>query len=833
MQAKSLIQLVVAVLCGSVSVANAQSLGNSIGPAAPIRLSVASKPIAAALNDFARQSGLHVVIGSEVAAGVTSTPVEGTFTPEAALQQLLMDTGLRYEYLDAQTVAVLGKDKPKAALDVTATGAALPANFERLRLAEADASSASSAGAGEDNDATSSAAADPTSGTLQEIIVTARKRDERLIDVPETISVFTGDMLEKAGIQSLDDLGRSLTNVVLNRRADNEPNVVIRGIGAFGNVQGVGFYVDDVQNFTDQSARLVDLERVEVLKGPQGTLYGGSSIGGAVKYVTRKPTEDFAAQLGVEIGTRRTSNLNGSVNLPLAENLFLRASAYTDNTRGYMENPITGVNNDEAHEYGARAALRWLPADGTEILASVRHSYLDNGGLSYVATNGNTDYRHVNPLNENPSARRDIWGGTLQIDQQIGATKLTSLTSYTQRRSYTIADLDYTSLEIVSTPHDSKPIDTPVLTQELRLASDSDAATSWLIGVYAADIKDRGAGRGDIILGSAVTGAEPIRLVDFGNTSNRNETYAAFANVAYETGAFEVSVGARWNHNKFTATNFNIPDTLEVEENTVLPKLSVSYKVSPALMLYSSVAKGYEPGRVNFISDVMVPFKAETTKNFELGGKGSAGMLTYEVAAFYIQNDDRQFETQVRDSAGAARDLITNIGDSRSYGVEASLTLRPIDHLIVMANSGYLHARYDHAVFNGVTYDDVMVPYSPGWSGNLSAEYSLALTQDLEINLRANGSYIGEFRWDIPNRYSQDAYAIAGLRVAISSIAHNWELAVRADNLFDQGYNNEFVANYLGDPSVDPNQLNATCDECHLAMPGEPRQVALTFGYKF
>ena len=125
-----------------------------------------------------------------------------------------------------------------------------------------------------------------------EIIVTARKRSERLQDVPVTITAFSAETLEKAGIKNVDDIGRSLPNVVLNRRGDNEPNAVIRGVGGFGNTQGVGFYVDDVRNVTDQSARLIDLERVEVLKGPQGTLYGGSSIGGAIKFVTKKPSYD-------------------------------------------------------------------------------------------------------------------------------------------------------------------------------------------------------------------------------------------------------------------------------------------------------------------------------------------------------------------------------------------------------------------------------------------------------------------------------------------------------------------------------------------------------------
>jgi len=126
---------------------------------------------------------------------------------------------------------------------------------------------------------------------LAPIIVQARKRDEVLTKIPETISVVTAAQITKAGIKSVDDIGRLTPNVRLNQRQDNEPNVVIRGVGAFGNTQGVGFYIDDVQNFTDQTTAIEDVERIDILKGPQGTLYGGSNVGGAIKYVMAKPTD--------------------------------------------------------------------------------------------------------------------------------------------------------------------------------------------------------------------------------------------------------------------------------------------------------------------------------------------------------------------------------------------------------------------------------------------------------------------------------------------------------------------------------------------------------------
>ena len=128
-----------------------------------------------------------------------------------------------------------------------------------------------------------------SASAIEEIVVTARKREESLLDIPESITAISGSNIETQNIKTLDDIGFLIPNLNLSMRADGFPNVSIRGLGSFGNTQGVGFYIDDVQLFSDASSRFGDLERIEVLKGPQGVLFGGSNIGGAVKYVSKRP----------------------------------------------------------------------------------------------------------------------------------------------------------------------------------------------------------------------------------------------------------------------------------------------------------------------------------------------------------------------------------------------------------------------------------------------------------------------------------------------------------------------------------------------------------------
>jgi iron complex outermembrane receptor protein len=152
---------------------------------------------------------------------------------------------------------------------------------------------------------------------LEEIVVTARKRTEDLQSIPASVSALGSTQINDAHITRIDDLASLMPNLNITTRADNTPDVVMRGVGAFGVTQGVGFYVNDVQLFEGQTVRAEDLERIEVLKGPQGTLYGGSNIGGAIKYITKKPSSEPVAEATVEFGNLNTRNFSGALSGPI------------------------------------------------------------------------------------------------------------------------------------------------------------------------------------------------------------------------------------------------------------------------------------------------------------------------------------------------------------------------------------------------------------------------------------------------------------------------------------------------------------------------------------
>ncbi len=666
-----------------------------------------------------------------------------------------------------------------------------------------------------------------------EIIVTARKRNERLRDVPETITAFSSEALSKAGIANVDDIGRQLPNVVLNRRGDNEPNAVIRGVGGFGNTQGVGFYIDDVRNVTDQSARLIDLERVEVLKGPQGTLYGGSSIGGAIKFVTKKPSYDgIEGHVTVEGGGQEILNLEGAVNIPITEGIAaVRISAYADSNGGYLTNPlIVDTRPDESKEYGVRGTLRLNPGEKTEILATLRYIRMNNGGYPYYPTSGPSEYSFNSPGITNGFNRKQVLGGILAINHDLDFATFTSLSSYTRRENRILWDFSLTGdpeTSVVASQDD--PVGSDVVTQEFRLASNGDGPLTWLAGLYYSSYSNYDLlSQVDLFFGTPVIG-EP-NVPDFYDTETLQRTYAGFANIGYKAGGFEANVGARLDHSTFKGTDNATGQIGKIDKTIVLPKVSLAYKPSRNLMIYASVSKGYEPGKVPVYGDgAFQPYKAETSLNYEAGVKGETfnGLFQYELAGFYITYKDRQFENRVNED-GIIVEKIVNVGDSESYGVEFSGTLRPTDGLTISGSAGYLHSTWDNAIFNLVDVSGNRTPNAPRFTGTLNVDYSKPVSDNLKIGLRADIVHNSGFFWDIPNRTQQDDYNLVGFRLSLGDIDDKWELSARLVNAFNEKYNYEYQDQINSDLDE-----SGVCNLCSNARIGQPRLYTLSFSYKF
>lgn len=670
---------------------------------------------------------------------------------------------------------------------------------------------------------------------FDEIVVTARKREERLIDVPQTIQVISALEIEQAGIKNLDDLGHQTPNLILNTRTDNEPNVVIRGVGGFGNTQGVGFFFDDVQNFTDASARMSDVERIEVLKGPQGTLYGGSNVGGAVKYILKRPTTDrLSVEGSLSYGSWDTVELSGAINIPVSDTLAVRVSGYFDDTDMFMTNGFTGNPLWARTEFGGRLAVQWDPTPDFSAYLSYRYGELDGPYNAQVPVdnvrngfNPDRGFTYEPGYTFEPEGKRDTHSATLHLRQSFSGVDLVSISSHTESDREAITDIDFSPLDFTTARADWT---TKFTSQELRAQSNADSPLQWTVGGYFARLENRSLNNTDITLG--VDAGGPFVIPNAIKADTVENTYAGFADLSYSFGRLEVSVGGRISRNEVDATfvdNF----TEQNNDTNFVPKLTVSYNLADDLMAYASAARGFEPGRINpgISGGSRAPFDTEKATNYEAGLKGALdeGRLVFELAAFYVDYKDRQFETRrLIGDPPLVTEAIFNIGSSESYGFEAAATYWVTPELTLQGGMGYLHARWTDGEFNLMPTDGLTVPNSPHFMANGSVNWNRAIGNSYIVRLRADAFYMGSQYWDIPNLGRADPHILVGARIGFGDFDDRWELSVRVDNLFDEKYVTQAGYGTLGAPDA-----NGNCMGCHTGVHGEPRSVTGTLRFSF
>ena len=517
---------------------------------------------------------------------------------------------------------------------------------------------------------------------LEEIIVTARKRQESLLEIPESVVAFSGDQIARQAVDNLRDIGIAIPNLNLSMRTDGFPNVTIRGIGGFGNTQGVGFYLDDVQVFSDASSRFGDLERIEVLKGPQGTLYGGSNIGGAVKFVSARPdpTEAFGRVKG-RIGEQSLVDVEAAANIPLgASGWAMRAFGFFYQDDGFLvnENPprLNGLrgNNDKdvgaVEEYGGRLILSGPLGDRLSAYAALRWNEMD--GFSNVWMRELTDdFQYDRAVNNstNSTHKRDTLAGTLELEWDLDSVSVLSLTSYTTTDSTRYTDVDILEEFIFDA---NRPEEMDVFTQELRFTSTTEGPFSWIAGAYYSLFEERMRStqiwwdaRVDAdgnISGPLGCAAEmptcsgvwvgeiltPEQEMDFlavpFELRNRDKSHlAAFANVNYEWETWELDLGLRVDRWKNSTDNLDTMISSSQDDVEVLPRGSLTKWLSQESMIYVTYAKGYEPGGYNLANfegeNGRFGFGIEEASSFEIGWKTRLleDRLTLSAAAFYIR----------------------------------------------------------------------------------------------------------------------------------------------------------------------------------------------------
>ena len=712
--------------------------------------------------------------------------------------------------------------------------------------------------------------ADQTSLQLQEVVVTARKRSESMMEIPDSIKMITGDLVARQNIKGLNKIGLAVPNVNLSMRADSYPNVSIRGVGAFGLTQGVGFHVDDVQIYKgDASSRFGDIERIEVLKGPQGTMYGGSNIGGAIKYVTKRPTtEGRSGKVKFLAGEQGVMDGEVSLNLPLNNDWAMRVFGYTRSDDGFMTNlnspsPVFGEisnlpkNITQYDESALRLSLAGNVSDTFSIYATARYSKYDGPANNWSrelidgAANSNTGkvpanmaYSKILDVNNLPKHERETVGASLEMVWDKDGYDISSITSYSDTDSLRMTDVDGTQLWFIYT---NRPESYRFTTQEIRFSSNNDSNTQWMAGLYMSDAKT--SMRSTLDLGWLILGAEEFTnfAVPFETSDQQDSKLAGFGTVTIEMGDWELALGLRLDRWKAEREAVDIGHRASQSDTQILGNFSVTKTLSDDAIGYFSVAQGYEPGQWNGIADGEPPvfgangektlrgIDAEELIQYELGWKGSFmdGRGTLTAAMFYSSYSDRIYQYVVPnpDGSGTLVEALLNVGDSTQKGIELEASIQASEFLYLSGSIGLIDATWDDGIMAGdidLSGKDTSNVVTESW--NLSAHYSRPLNNSIEfiadLQVSHRGEQDGGAPWDV---LTNDSFQVIDFQVGVQN--DHWELLLNIDNLT----NEEYYTDLEPFDNFSFNGLTGGGEPARIAIGtlGHPRIVTASVSYSF
>ncbi len=701
--------------------------------------------------------------------------------------------------------------------------------------------------------------------SVDDVIVTARRRDEQLKDVPIAVSALSAERLESTGASDITALQQQTPNATVQIARGSNSTLIsfIRGVGQqdplWGFEPGVGLYIDDVYVARPQGAVLdiFDVNRIEVLRGPQGTLYGRNTIGGAIKYVTKPLGSDPEFMARAQFGSYNERNYLVSGTLPLSSTFSVGGAYASYSHDGYGTNLTTGQEHYNKDVDAYRVSAEWNPIDQFTVRlaydrvddhSAPRHGHREVpstiGGYLPLANKYDTQSGFTG-LQEVDTSGLSVTGEYRVSDMLT----LKSISAYRMGYTDTVIDFDGTPLPSLDVPG---VYGDHQFTQEFQ-ALFSGSNWSGVAGVYYLDATSKGSF--DTIagnLGLTIGAAGYVKTL----------SYSAYADFSYDfSDRLHASIGGRYTSDDkdafvfrafylgvgrtglthgtprpifVTRTNYHASDTFE----KFTPRISVSYDITPDLTGYASIGQGFKSGGWDMRGDAaLVPstvngYQPEVLTNYELGLKGSAmdHRLSFSSAVFYEAYKDQQITTQqvaTLPAVGVAS-VVDNAGASTIYGAEFEGSAFLSDHFTANLAVGYLHNEFDQFITrisgSPVDISSTKQPQnSPDWTGFLGLTYSNTVAGG-ELRVTPSISYRSDYHlFDAPDPVlDQKAYSLVDLAASWTDASGHYQVSVTGKNLTDERYK---VGGY--------NFAGATFNNSIDAFYGPPRtvQVGLTYRY--
>ncbi len=671
--------------------------------------------------------------------------------------------------------------------------------------------------------------------TLEEIVVTAYMHRDILQDVGIAISAFDGETMEAVGVDNSNEIAAKTPNLnIMSPTGEGGVvSVFIRGIGlndfALNNTGPVGFYVDDssIGSSNGQLTTLFDIERVEVLKGPQGTLFGRNTTGGALNIVSNKPTEEFEASVKLTAGNYGYLKTEGMVSGSLTDSVNARLALVNYESDGYMENLSTG-DKVEKQNVAGRVLFDITPSDDLSVLVNIHGSRNDSDSDLYgLTTDG--DFYEGHYGDKEYTINVDTLGGSIKAEYDINdSLSLTSITSYDDLSKRHDEESDMTPFEIVELQYN---VDTHTFSQELRLNGDADGI-HWVAGLYYLTETtnwDLPTFANDLPLGGGLTFG-----VSSGGGHQELTTQAIFGQVEYDlTEDWTLTLGGRYTQlevdfeTQTEIPNFALiplPSTLDYSNDLTNEefsgKVALNYHAAENIMYYGSITRGFKGGGFNggIVSDLAnypatAEYDPEILTAYELGFKSTLldSTMRLNAALFYYDYEDAQVFNSIADPlTQLPQNKIENAKALELYGVDIDLTWQPTEALFIQAGVGYTHSEFDEfdltvPLLTGTSSADLSgeTPQNtPEWSANLLANYTWSLGDKGLLMAQIDGSYQSEVfytnsqvttagdpsSYDRNEDVGQDSYSLWNARLSWFDANEQLEVALWGKNLSDKEY---------------------------------------------
>jgi len=672
---------------------------------------------------------------------------------------------------------------------------------------------------------------------IEEISVTAQKREQSVQDVSVAVSAFSGDAIDRMGFEEGLDITQQVPNMnffAIFGEASS-PSISLRGISLVNFSDSwespVSIYVDDVYrgNPAGSAIQLFDLERVEVLRGPQGTLYGRNTTGGLVHYVSRKPTEEFAATASLGVGSYSERILEGAVSGPLSDSVRGRVAVKSTVNDGWQTNTVSGDKLNDTDNFGYRAQLDFDLGDSGGLLLNVHGSSADQQSVGFAhmgyleaplenaatcsvsriqngectsatfgmtgaeAVNGHFDPEHVAAsASDGLATEIDTFGSSATLSWDFDNFSLTSISAYEELDKFLQDDGDGTPIIWFDEQY---AVDAEQYTQEIRLNGSTDNST-WVTGFfYYKD--DRG------LVTEAPTTADGLLHREI--VALDSESWALFGQLEYDLGTeLTLVTGLRYTEEERDFAQDSGPsfyDPLSVEddlsESATTGRIGLDWRPSDVTLAYASLSTGFKSGgfsgSYNASLEATRPVKSEDITNVEVGVKTTlADRFRVNAAAFHYTVEGYQAQVFLTVVDGS---VITNAGDVTGTGAEIEITAPVGDNFELIAGAGWLDTEFDsdqifQVAGDSYTLDGNELPSAPELTYNLVARYYLDLGGSGELVFQGDYAWQAEHFLQIENDpYSRhDSYGLANARVSWHSPADTYSVEGFVRNLADERY---------------------------------------------